>query len=101
MTKEECLKNLKCELELLENHLYTVKVDNESEMIEEYKITIEALEKQIPKKPTDVCTPVVKWGLCPVCKGELNKLGGRKNQVFASDKYCPDCGQALDWSDSK
>ena len=59
---------------------------------------IEALKKQIPKKPIDVCTPVVTWGLCPICKGELNKLGNQPNRVFKSTKYCPDCGQALDWS---
>lgn len=60
----------------------------------------EALEKQIAKKPLDICTPVVTWGLCPICKGELNKLGNRPNRVFEGTKYCPDCGQALDWSDS-
>ena len=60
-------------------------------------IAISALEKQIPKKPLDVCTPVVTWGLCPTCKGELNKFGGRPNRVFQSDAFCPDCGQKLLW----
>ena len=60
-------------------------------------IAISALEKQIPKKPLDVCTPVVTWGLCPTCKGELNKLGGRPNRVFQSNAFCPDCGQKLLW----
>lgn len=59
----------------------------------------EALEKQIPKKPLDICTPVVTWGLCPICKGELNKLGNQPHRVFKGTKYCPDCGQALDWGD--
>ena len=59
-----------------------------------------ALEKQIPKKPLDICTSVVTWGLCPICKGELNKLGNRPNRLFINTKYCPDCGQALDWSDN-
>ena len=68
----------------------------------ELKIVLSnALEKQIPKKPTDICTPVVTWGRCPICKGELNKLGGRPNRVFKSDAFCHDCGQALDWSDTK
>ncbi len=58
-----------------------------------------ALEKQIPKKPIDVRTPVVTWGLCPVCKGELNKLGGNPNRVFSHMNYCPDCGQRIDWSE--
>jgi hypothetical protein len=61
----------------------------------------ELVERATPKKPLDVCTPVVKWGLCPVCKGELNKLGGKPNRVFSNQKYCPDCGQALDWSEEE
>ena len=61
----------------------------------------ELVEKITPKKPLDVCTPVVKWGLCPVCKGELNKLGCKPNRVFSNQKYCPDCGQAIDWSEDE
>lgn len=61
----------------------------------------EIVNKETPKKPLDVCTPVVKWGLCHVCKGELNKLGGKPNRVFSNQKYCPDCGQALDWRDEE
>lgn len=73
--------------------------DNQFDYINEIGVAIEAIEKQIPKKPLDVHTPVVTWGLCPVCKGELNKLGGRPNRLFLGTAYCPDCGQALDWSD--
>lgn len=62
-------------------------------------IAQKALEKQILKKPLDICTPVVTWGLCPACKGELNKLGKSPNRVFINQKFCSDCGQALDWSD--
>lgn len=64
-------------------------------------MAVKALEKQIPKKPLDICTPVVTWGLCPICKGELNKLlGNQPHRLFINTKYCPDCGQALDWSDN-
>lgn len=59
----------------------------------------EIVKKAIPMKPIDIQTPVVTWGLCPVCKGEYRKLGKKPNRVFLSDKYCPDCGQRLDWSD--
>ena len=41
--------------------------------IEALKIVKQAVEKQIPKKPLDICTPVVTWGICPFCRGELNK----------------------------
>lgn len=62
---------------------------------------VEAVEKQIPKKPIDICTPVVTWGICPNCKGKLNKLGEGVNRVFKTNAYCPDCGQALDWSEKE
>lgn len=69
--------------------------------IESLKMAISALEKQIPKKPTDVCEPIVRWGICSVCKGELNELGGGPNRIFESQKYCSDCGQAIDWSEEE
>lgn len=63
----------------------------------------EAVEKQIPKKPSkkplDIRTPVVTWGLCPVCEGELNKLGSQPHIVFKNQTYCMDCGQRLKWGD--
>lgn len=54
------------------------------------EMAIEALEKQIPKKPM----PDSKYygvGICPVC-----------NAVFTdnSTRYCGNCGQALDWGES-
>jgi hypothetical protein len=51
-----------------------------------YKLIIEALEKQIPKKLKDD-----GWLYCPIC--------GRDVLMDRFD-YCPDCGQALDWSDT-
>ncbi len=67
--------------------------------IETLKIVKQAVEKQIPKKPLDICTPVVTWGICPFCRGELNKIEKQTNRVFKTNAYCMDCGQALDWSD--
>lgn len=64
-------------------------------------LAIKALEKQIPKKPFDICTPVVTWGQCPACKGKLNKLGNQPNRVFKNQTYCMDCGQRLDWGETK
>ncbi len=69
--------------------------------VPQYHAVIKALEKQIPKKPLDICTPVVTWGLCPVCKGELNKLGGHPNRVFEGTEYCTDCGQKLLWEEEE
>ena len=63
----------------------------------------EALEKQIPKKPEYYGDGyangemVYDYAKCPQCDNDnfeydINNWGC---------KYCPDCGQALDWSDTE
>nr|DAJ65861.1 MAG TPA: TFIIB zinc-binding [Bacteriophage sp.] len=64
--------------------------DEAAKRVSEAKnIAVQALEKQIPKKPD--FTEDKEFALCPCCngKGLLNK-----------QKYCDNCGQKLDWSDS-
>lgn len=62
------------------------------ELAEAMRIAIQALEKQVPKKPD--FTEDKEFALCPCCngKGLLNK-----------QKYCDNCGQKidLDWSDEE
>lgn len=62
------------------------------ELAEAMRIAIQALEKQIPKKPD--FTEDKEFALCPCCngKGLLNK-----------QKYCDNCGQKidLDWGDEE
>lgn len=65
---------------------------------------VSALEKQIPKKPDlwgdgydENGTLVYDNAICPNCGNDdfeydINNWGC---------KYCPDCGQALDWSDTE
>ena len=66
-------------------------------------ISIQALEKQIPKKPrkTDSYRGVLKRVyayVCPTCGNAcLEKyMNERQNTMF-----CWNCGQKLDWSDEK
>ena len=65
------------------------------------EMAIQALEKQIPKKPTPIdyekYMDTVKNALflkgsywCPNC-----------NHVVKCGTYCSDCGQKLDWSDDE
>ena len=69
--------------------------------IEAIQIAIQALEKQIPKKPTyegDGYAPdgtfVFDEWLCPCC--------GKRYEVDYDDyDYCPNCGQKIDWSDEE
>lgn len=80
----------------------------DSEQMEYAKqMAIKALEKQIPKKPI---TKTVNRGisvsgeydidfnyLCPHC----NTVVGDYETDDAFYKFCPECGQALDWNDLK
>ena len=71
-----------------------------------FETAIEALEKQIPKKPRYVDTRFRHHGRkisdgsslekcyeCPNCNSHIFR-------VFDSEKCCNYCGQTLDWSDT-
>ena len=71
---------------------------------DEYKTIVSALEKQIPKKPIKYIVPAERikirntyWGKdttiykCPHCN----------NYISITNIHCHECGQALDWSDTK
>ena len=53
-------------------------------------MAIQALEKQMPKKPD--FTEDKEFALCPCCNGK---------GLFNMQKYCDDCGQKIDWSDEE
>ena len=59
-------------------------VNSKTKNAEAIDVTIKSLKKQIPKKPLDYC--------CPNCQGLL---------YIDDTRHCPDCGQALDWSDTE
>lgn len=54
------------------------------------EVAINALEKQIPKKPD--FTEDKEFALCPCCNGK---------GLLDKQKYCDNCGQKLDWSDEE
>lgn len=58
-------------------------------------MAIDALEKQIPKKPLHMH----KNYYCPICKEDGWMLwdDAIPNDM---DKYCGKCGQAIDWEES-
>lgn len=70
------------------------------EQIKERQTIIEALEKQIAKKPRengmqDGLIRKIKYYTCPTCGNCLltEMMNERQNT-----SYCWDCGQKLDWS---
>lgn len=72
-----------------------------SEMAEFKVLAIEALKKQIPKKPARRTIYAEHWQgyytirVCPVCGVDTPVPRELESWEF----WCPDCGQALDWSE--
>lgn len=61
--------------------------------IEALQTAMQALEKQIPKKPIRLPANhpfYYEVGDCPFCEESV---------YVAEGEFCPSCGQALDWSE--
>lgn len=90
MTEAEALKIFKDGL-LIENKIPLIAPA--------YEVAINALEKQIAKKPKYL---PLKEGItltnyeCPICG--CRRLG---HGIDIDKCYCPECGQKLDWSVSE
>ena len=89
MTYEEAIKHFKS------LHKRYTKEHN-GRMCEKVNLALEALEKQIPKKPLHMH----KNYYCPICKEDGWMLwdDAIPNDM---DKYCGKCGQAIDWRDDE
>ncbi len=62
--------------------------------MEEMKIVIEALDKQIPCKLAPKSSKKAELPVCGKCNSIMDLMQGELN-------YCPNCGQKIDWSDDK
>ena len=80
MTESEAIK-------LIENDLKLHSKDLSSKYKNGLRMAIQALEKQIPKKPKTDDRYVMH--ICPWCN----------DFVKVSHNYCQNCGQKLDWSE--
>lgn len=89
-TSEECRKSVDICKAMAERRLSLENIENYTKFEDEcvkrgftFNSLLEAREKQVPKKPTDRCM----YKECPAC-GEVE---------IQFCKYCPSCGQKLDW----
>lgn len=102
-------KRVREAIELMKNQIDTIQRIPEflrlkvktDELIEKRQTVIEALEKQLPKKPRengmqDGLIRKIKYYTCPTCGNCLltEMMSERQNT-----SYCWDCGQRLDWSE--
>ena len=101
MTESEAIKEIKKlypkKCKMVDGRLKGGFDDHESKGGVAIDMAIQALEKQIPKKPMISYDERVKenWCSCGVCAFGLCW----KRTIHY--KYCPDCGQKLDWSDEE
>ena len=65
-----------------------------------FETAIEALEKQIPRKCRIKSTAKLQTFYCPTCEQVV--VSRIENEWLAGrlQKYCDNCGQALDWRDN-
>lgn len=102
MTSKEALQWFKEEL-------VDGKCSEECIQCNAYEQAINALEKQIPKKPKTLNYGLlIEYGWKYECPNCGCAVGNNKNLAFAYgeylnpyEDYCCSCGQALDWSDTE
>ena len=81
-------------IELIEKDLKLHSKDLSSKYKNGLRMAIQALEKQIPKKPHKNFEKFSGvWCSCGKYLG--------KGYFVDKPSYCPDCGQKLDWSDEE
>lgn len=88
MTENEAIKILQEEKTYMDDHAGRAQS-------EAFQIAINALEKQIPKKPKKSQSKLRYLGtyMCPSCGGDFSGTG------VAS--YCYHCGQRFKWNDAE
>lgn len=92
MTYEQAIKQLE------DDALFKGASEEINPLYAAYTVAIDAMEKQIPKKPKEYED---KYYACPVC-GNVLLHKWEKYPEKLTDKndglpYCLGCGQALDW----
>lgn len=67
----------------------------EEAFVDAYQVAIDAIEKQIPKKPWHRREEDAEGWACPACHMGVTVDHGR-----IKDTFCSHCGQALDWEET-
>lgn len=101
MTESEAIETIQFDLEIggeIQSQVMHDAID----------VAIQALEKQIPKKPNKTIDS--SWGIkkevhtCPVCDCDLTEvyfIAPQESKIKEKITYCEACGQAIDWGDEE
>lgn len=99
----EAIKAMKNQIAIIQKiPEYLGLKEKTDKQIEERQTAIEALEKQIPKKPKEMkYEPLLEYGwkyACPTCGCACGE-NMYHYDVTKDDMFCTQCGQLLDWSE--
>ena len=88
MKSKEAILEIERLLQTMEQDLRSYEPAKEALLM-----AMDSLEKQVPEKITEIhCDEYY----CPICGAE-----NLCDQYQVTDKFCPNCGQALDWSEEE
>lgn len=101
MTESEAIETIQFDLEIggeMQSQVMHDAID----------VAIQALEKQIPKKPNKTIDSSLgikkEIHVCPVCDCDLTEvyfIAPQESKIKEKITYCEACGQAIDWSDEE
>lgn len=106
MTIKEAIERLKKRI-CCEKPIQHFCTDNCMHGVDECEVSmsIEALEKQLPKKLFVEKVEATKNYYCPCCTEEIMQIGfayiKRQVQIPGRPQYCYNCGQRLDWEEEQ
>lgn len=112
---EESEGNMKASERLIENEAEAIECLKSNKptsgyvmLQESIDMAIQALEKQIPKKPNKTIDSSLgikkEIHVCPVCDCDLTEvyfIAPQESKIKEKITYCEACGQAIDWSDEE
>lgn len=101
---EDTIENLCVLKKAFQEKVIDINLDGKGEQDEkevafDFDRAIEALEKQIPKKPKEQGTDEKTHYKCPECGWIPLTIYSDGYHLGNKPKYCERCGQAIDWNE--
>jgi hypothetical protein len=93
MTPQEAIK-------IIETAIAEVEWEYPMDYAVAFETAVNALNKQIPKKPKGITDPIF-GDITIVCPNCCNANLDNPFDISRVYDYCPNCGQAIDWSESE
>lgn len=95
-------EDIKTAYDELQKHIGLIDKDHkDDDVLQGYKTVMQtactALKKQMPIRPREEEGSLSISYLCPCCGRFFGMRGMASVALFKTDKFCQNCGQAMDW----